>query len=295
MRSATLLDPARPFARRDLLLGGFTLAMAVVGLASLAAVALAGSGADVRLPGGGGGGRSGSAQPSLVAIGYGEASAPAEFATLQILIGPSSYDGGMMIVPAEDNTEPGAVEREAVAPIVRAMQTSGVATEGIEVVVSPALEAGYFNPTGSEYGVRLDLTVRQPTLEGLNTLVNAAGSAAMESGLGLARVGVGYALADCSALLLRAREAAIADARSSAQQQAELLGAPLGKLLLSSDVPPTTSGGVELDRCGPSLASQETSTPWDAPSSVTVPTFNPTSPAEATARVQVGLTFALEV
>ena len=299
MRPATILEAPQRFARRELLLGGFTLAMAVVGLASLAAVALAGSGADIRLPGTGASSRTADARPSLVAVGYGEASAPAEIATLQLLIGPSSFNDTMIISrssPAGEPgaSEPGAAEREAVEPIVQALRGAGVAADDLDVVVSPAIGGGYYGPPGAEYGVRLDVTLRQPTLEGMNELVNAAGAAAMENGLGLAQVGAGYTVADCAALVRQARERAIADCRATARQQADLLGTPLGALLLASDVPPTTDGNAAspADRCADPTAAPSPSSPWEI-SRLTVPAFNPTSPAEATVRVQVSLTFAL--
>ena len=294
MRPATILEAPQRFARRELLLGGFTLAMAVVGLASLAAVALAGSGADIRLPGSGASSRTAHAPPSLVALGYGEASAPAEAATLQLLIGPSSFNDTMIISRSSPAGEPGAAEREAVEPIVQALRGAGVAADDLDVVVSPAIGGGYYGPPGAEYGVRLDVTLRRPTLEGMNEVVNAAGAAAMENGLGLAQVGAGYTVADCAALVRQARERAIADARATARQQADLLGTPLGALLLASDVPPTTGGDAAspADRCADPTAAPSPSSPWEI-SRLTVPAFNPTSPAEATVRVQVSLTFAL--
>ena len=289
MQSA-MLDTSRRIVHRELLLGGFTLAMAVVGLASLAVVALAGAGADVRLT-------DGSANPpavaggsSLVAIGYGEASAPAEQATLQILIGPSSYDGGIVSSRPEAGAEPGAAEREALGPVTQALRANGASD--VQVIVSPALMAGYFGPS-SGFGVRLDVVVGQPTPEKLNALVNAAGAAAAGKSMAVAQVGVGYAPADCDLLEHQARERAIEDARRTAKEQAQLLGTTLGDLVLSSDVPPSEQASAGAGRTGCNAPTGSVArSPYD-PGAVTVPAFNPTDPSEARAVVAVSLTYAL--
>lgn len=291
MRSA-MLNTSRRIVRRELLLGGFTLAMAVVGIASLAVAALAGTGADLRLPGGAVNLAEPSTGPSLVAIGYGEASAPAEQASLQILIGPSSYEGGLVAGMPEAGGEPGEAERQAVEPIVRALRGAGVAEGDIGVVVSPALATRYFGPGGG-FGVRLDIAVRQPTPERLNALVDAAGVAAETELMVLAEVGAGYLPADCADLERLARERAIEDARRTAKQQAQLLGTTLGGLHLSSDVPPSEQAGAGTGWIGCNAPSGAVArSPYDS-GAVTVPAFNPTDPAEARAVVAVSLTYAL--
>lgn len=292
MRTATTLDATRRLARRELLVGGFTFLMAVVGLASLAAVAIAGTGAGLRVPGAGGGSVAGRA--TLVAIGYGEAAMAAETATLQLLLGPS--DPGMMMSDGssvgDDAGAPGETPRRAAEPIAQAIRTAGVVQEDVSVRVSPALEAGYYGPT-TDYGVRFDVTVRQPTTESINRVVDAAGAAALEAEFQIAQVGVAYAAADCAAIERQARERAIADARVGAEQQAELLGTTLGELILSSDVPEdAASGAPETDGCGLPVSSGS-SFPYDPGGGITLPSFDLAAPAEATARVRMSLTFAL--
>jgi uncharacterized protein YggE len=296
MRSATMREATRQLARRELLLGGFTFLMAVVGLASLAAVAIAGTGAGLRTPGVGSGPGPFAGQPSLVATGYGEASVPAETATLQMLLGPGDYPDMMIgdgsARPAGE--DPAAAAAEASRPIVEALQTAGIAPGDIRTVVSPSLDPGFQGPAGGQYGVRIDITVHQPSGDGMNRLVNAAGAAAMAGRLGLAQVGVEYGVADCAPLERQARERANADARAKAEQQAELLGSPLGALILASDAPATSAGtGSPGGGCAPPAARSVPLSPWDRSGLVTFPAFDPAAPAEATARVEVSLTFSL--
>lgn len=296
MRSATTVDATRRLARRELLVGGFTFLMATVGLASLAAVAIAGTGVGLRVPGAGAGGAAAGGPATLVAVGYGEAVVPAETATLQLLLGPADFDGMMTTDSSSVDGEagaPGDAQRRAAAPIAQAIQTAGVAPEDIAVMVSPALETGYYGPSTSGYGVRIDVTVRQPTTETVNQIVDAAGAAAIEDDFRLSRVGVAYAVADCAAIERQARERAIADARASAEQQAELLGTTLGDLLLSGDVPEEMADGVSAtDRCG-APTSPESDSPFDSGDGITLPSFDLAAPAEATVRVRMSLTFAL--
>lgn len=296
MRATSVLESPVRLARREVLLGGFTVAMAVVGLASLAAVALAGSGADLRLPGAGTDAAA-TDRSSLVAVGYGEARAPAEVATLQFVIGSTDFAPGMMVPAPTGGGEPGEGERAAMEPIVQALSRAGVTADDLQVVVSPAIPASQYGGGGGSFGTRFDLIVRQPTTERVNEIVNAAGAAAIEQGLGLTQVGVAYGLADCSALTRQARERAVEDAQANARQQADLLGSLLGELLLSSDVPPAgaddTFGFAPAQSCNPTGSAPERSDVIGYGGTLTVPPFDPARPAEATAQFRIGLTFAL--
>lgn len=301
MRSATMGEATRRLARRELFLGGFTFLMAVIGLASLAAVAIAGTGAGLRVTGTDGGGSARGGEATLVVVGYGEAGVAAETATLQLLLGPSEY-GGMTIVDGStgggetgDAGAPGDAQRGAAEPIAQAIREAGVAPGDVAVLVSPALETGYFGGEGSGYGVRLDVTVRGPTAASVGRVVDAAGAAAIADGMRLAQVGVAYAVADCAAVERLARERAIADARATAEQQAALLGTDLGVLLLASDDPEDAPEGAPSSAdCGmPTGAGSASALVYGAGSGVTLPSFAPGQAAEATARIRVSMTFAL--
>lgn len=296
MRSATMLDATRRLASRELMLGGFTFLMAVVGLAALAAVAIAGTSGALDRAGAQGGAGGGAGRPSLVVVGDGEARAPAETATLQLVLGPSPFQDQFVTGGGDGagNGEPGAEERASADPIVAALQGRGVAPADIRVVVSPALFTGYYGPGGGLFGVRLDVTVRQPSLETLNGLVNTAAAAALENNRGVAAVGVAYAVADCAEIERQARERAIAAARARAEAQAGLLGAPLGALVVTSDEPLGGDDGepVPVGACSPPVAGP--SSPFGDQGNLSVPAFDPAAPAEASARVRVSMTFALD-
>lgn len=292
MRSATMRDATRRLASRELLLGGFTFLMAVVGLASLAAVAIAGtSGALQR---GGVGGETDGAGPRLVAVGDATVRAPADSAILQLLLGTSPFTDtfGPVTRPA-DGSAPGAAERDDAQPVAQALHAAGVAPSDVRIVVSPALPSGYFGGNTGLYGIRLDVTVRDPTLDMLNALVNAAGGAALANDRSLVAVGVGYRVDDCAALMREARERANEAARANAQAQAAVLDVPLGALLLASDTPTEISGGAADTADGCASPPPSPVSPFGDASGLGVPRFDPAVPAEAVARRRVSLTFAL--
>jgi uncharacterized protein YggE len=294
MRTASALPTPQRLARRELLLGAFTMAMAVVGLASLAAVALGGG---LGWPGAGAG-SDGDDRPSLVAVGTGRATAPAEVAHLQLLLGPATFDGQFVPGGGAPDAEPGEAEAEAVEPIVRAIAETGVPEEAVRVVVSAAYADRFYGPVAAPNGVRIDVTVRRPSAEKINALVNAAAVAAAAGGQALTRIGAAYAVGDCAALERDARLRAIEDARASARQQADLLAVPLGDLILSRDGEPSddpaphdadaTADCFQADDPPPTAAD-----PFVPTDGITLPPFDPTAPAEAVVTVQVSLTFAL--
>lgn len=296
MRSAPILDAGLRAHRRELLLGGFTLALAAVGLAALAAVALIGGGATARLPGVGGGDRSVAGGPTLLATGVGEARAPAASALLHLLISRDDFDGGMIDdsnaldgSSTAGGSEPGAAEHAAVEPIVQALVANGLPADAVTVVVSPAFAQSYYGPTPS-FGVRLDIVVADPDIDGLNRLVNAAAAAATEADLIVVDVDARYDAADCAALARAAREQAIAAARANAEQQADLLLLPLGDLLLASDAP-TTDSATGPDSCHRSSGPANEPNLFGDRSSL--PPFDPMAPAEAVTRVGVSLSYAV--
>lgn len=229
-----------------------------------------------------------------MAVGDGEARAPAETATLQLLLGPSPFDDSFMPSGGpEAGADPGASERDAAQPLVRAIQGAGVPPGDIRVLVSPALQSGYYGPGGGLYGIRIDVTVRGPNLDTVNALVNATAAAALENDRGLVAVGVAYAAADCAALQRHARERANDDARANAAAQAQVLGAPLGDLFLASDVAPTNpdGGATPPNECSPPPAVGQS--PFVEYQSLSVPRFDPAAPTEAVARGRVSLSFSI--
>ena len=254
-------------------------AAALLGLFALAAPVAAQDGGDAAPP------------PGITVTGYGEATAPAEQVSLQLLVGDpgGAYSGPQ--APDPDAT-PGAEERARVAPVVDALVAAGVAEEDISVVVSPVF-SGVYGP-GGPGSARIDVSVEGADLERVNELIDAASVGAAQERLSVSQVGARYEVDDCDALERAAREAAIADARERANLQAELLGVELGDVVASSDGArdaATTAGyfglATVLGSCEPAVPSGFSGNP------ITLAPFDPTTPAEVAVYTSLALTFAI--
>jgi hypothetical protein len=278
-------------AARQILLAVVVIALAMVGLALLAEVLSDGGGtvylAEIQPAAGTAG------VPSLVAVGYGQASSPAETARVQLLVslGDESF-GSVSLAPTADAT-PGAAQRQAAQPVVDAIVATGVTAEAVEVVTSPAFSSGIFGPGTPTF--RVDVTLQNPNLEAIARLVDAAGQEAAANGLILVQVGAGYAVADCGPLRSAAWQAAVADARTRATAQAGVLDVELGELLVSQETAAAAPGllGIQTPP-GACAAVQEQATIFSAgTTTITVPPFDPTAEPIATAYVQVSLAFEI--
>lgn len=259
-------------------------------------------------------------EPSLTVTGYGEATAPADSALVQLLIGRVQSDFGMgMPVPAMGGdvavaegavqgevagATPGAdepmmpespelgvpLEEAELEPILAALDAAGIAPESVEVVISPIPPDPYAGPYGG--GARLEFSVQSPDLAGMNDLVTTVSLTASENGLTLVQAGASYRLDDCTALEDEAQVAAIEDARQRAERLAEQLGVTTGETLLASDF--GFYGDPGLDACSPfdvGAIYAEYGGPGSL--SLTVPTFDPSRPAEVTVMKQLYLGVAI--
>lgn len=227
----------------------------------------------------------------ITVIGYGEASAPAETALLQLLVSREDYGPTRAVRPS---ATPGAEEREFVDPIVEALTGAGVAEDALRVVISPVV-GQYQGPSGVGLA-RIDAELEQPTPEGITELINTAVLAAYEQGVIIGEVGVGYDVADCLALEREARESALAAARERAEIQAELMELELGGFLAASDVPPSESTALTFFG---RLISGETGCAPPGPTitegvGINLPTFDPAGEAEVELSVQVAVTFEIQ-
>ena len=277
---------------RQILLAVVVIALAMVGLALLAEV-LSNDGGTVYLaeiqPAAGTAG-----VPSLVAVGYGQASSPAETARVQLLVslgGDESF-GNPSFAPTAEAT-PGAAQRQAAEPVVDAIVATGVTAEAVEVVTSPAFSSGIFGPGTPTF--RIDVTLQNPNLEAIARLVDAAGQEAAANGLILVQVGAGYGVADCGPLRSAAWQAAVADARTRATARAEVLDVELGDLLVSQETAAAAPGllGIQTPP-GACVPIQEQATLFSAgTTTITVPPFDPTAEPIATAFAQVSLAFEI--
>ena len=227
----------------------------------------------------------------ITVVGYGEASASAETADLQILVSSVNFGGPVAPNP---KAVPGEAERESVGPLVEGLIAAGIPEDDIVIVVSPILSQ-YYGPSGPGVA-RVDVAVDGPTRERIDELLSAAVVGAAEENLVVGQVGVGYGVDDCAKLDREAREAAFSDAESRADRQAEVMGVSRGAALASSDVPVGASSFDPYFGLSSSQAPCAPSTPDPAiGASVSFPAYDPTSEAEVSVYAQVAVTFAIDV
>jgi uncharacterized protein YggE len=230
--------------------------------------------------------------PVITVVGYGESTAPAETAQIQMIVAQEEYGPPRAPNP---NATPGEEERLAVEPVVESLQAAGIAAESIDVIVGPAIST-FYGPGGRGIA-RVDLQVDVPTSERIVELIDAATVGAAQNSQVLSLIGVGFGISDCATLEREARAAALADAWSRAEMQAELMGLSLGQPIASSDIPPAQSSDFNayygLYTAAQTACSPAAHTPTGG-SPVTLPAFDPTSAAEAHVYAQVSVTFAAE-
>jgi uncharacterized protein YggE len=291
MRTAPVVKPTTRLPVRPILLAVVVVGLAMAGLALLAE-AMSSDGGTIYLANINSGSKGAVVQPNVEVVGYGMASAPAERAVVQILIvrdvpfgdeaQPTSSASGVTPVPGQN--------RNSLTPVIDALMTVGVNEEDVFVLTSPSLISVCNNYSRCSSS-RIDVTVNQPTLDQVNAIVNAVGTEAAQAGMTVQDVGVGYSVADCSALTRKARELATTDAQKRANDQAEVLGVSLGKLLVSSELAPTSP----RDATGCTVVQPGFGDSWwtAGSSGLTVPAFSPTAPTEATVTVQVSLAYAI--
>jgi len=228
----------------------------------------------------------GSGDGEITVIGYGEASAPAEAATMQMVISEEDFGPSR---PPRRGAEPGEEERALVAPIVDALVAAGVAEDAVETIVNPATSE-YFGP--SRGLARIDVDVAEPTAEGVRELVDTAIAAAADQGVLVGQVGVGYEVADCRALEREARAAALADARERAEIQAELLGVDLRFATASVDQAPESPLDLYFGASAAAGSGCAPPTPQVPGSPTTVPPYDSTAEAVVDVYAAVAVTFA---
>lgn len=232
------------------------------------------------------------APAGITVLGTGSASAPAETATVVLMVGQGYYEEMMPEMQKPSGT-PRMSPEETAAPVVDALATVGVRKADIEILSNPY--SGDYGPTGGPATTFIRFDVAAPTTEQISELLDAAIPAAVETGLYMNMASVVYGVADCAALERQAREAAIADAREQAELQAELLGVSLGDLVASRDDPYAElmyaggySGVVPVNSCTQGPMNQGTSILYGAAP------FDPNMPAEVTLVDYVELTFDME-
>jgi uncharacterized protein YggE len=226
--------------------------------------------------------------PSLVVTGYGRASAPAETAVIQFLM---IGNDRAYIPPIEFRTDldpvaPGEVP--AAVPIIDALVTAGVGRGDIRVTSNPMVGGSDSFDSTTVVPFRLDMTVRAPTVEQISVLITAVHNAGHAEGLLLGSVGVSYRIGDCLALQKEARRLAMADGKERAIQQAEVAEADLISLTAVEDLGPPSGAA-----CAAAPVRNEPRQSWNGSGGITLPAFDPTSPAEAKVEAKLMLAYEL--
>jgi hypothetical protein len=239
-------------------------------------------------------------EPGIVAVGFGQATAPAESAELQFLIGSNAmFGGGMVYVEEEPITGeatpgaeavppgmmggPASVTEEQLAPIVSALVAAGAVEANVTVTVPVISDS--FGPGGPNMGEIL-VQVDRPQGEQLQALVLSAFDSASGAGLVVLTAGAMYEPADCAALVQEAREEAIADARARAEGIALGLEVSLGELVQASETPYFGIPG------GESCAPEGMDSGYGPYGPGTYPSFDHRR-TDASTSIQVVLTFAI--
>jgi uncharacterized protein YggE len=227
--------------------------------------------------------------PGITVTGHGEATAPADTATLNIIVSEANY--GPPVVP-QPGVVPGERERTAVAPIVASLVDGGIAEDQIDVIVGASV-VDFGTYAGPAMAI-IRFTVDSPTLEQITGLVDGATAAAADERLLIGRTSAVYGVADCATLETQARELAVADARDRAEAMAGFLDVSLGDIIASHDVAPETQAG--FGPYGP-VVPMNTCTSTDAATSlfgaISLPPFDPTAEVEVSAYAEIELTFEM--
>lgn len=171
----------------------------------------------------------------ITVVGFGQATAPADTATMQIYLSDQSMMYGPMDAPQAGAT-PGDAQREAAEPVVAALSEAGVAEGDIEVLVPPYLGNEFYGPYGPTSAV-IEFTVDAPDTDGLREILDATAAGAADSGQMLGGVNIVFTLNDCSGLIQDARQTAFDDASRKADAQANIMNVTLGDPVASRDAP----------------------------------------------------------
>ncbi len=232
--------------------------------------------------------------PGITTVGYGHASAPAAAANLQFLIMYNYFYGAPAAGPAIEAT-PGAQVRSLLEPMVTAVQAiDGV--DRVEVVV-PVIPTYQKDPN---ILARLDVMFVSPTRDSLAGLYSQVSQIALDNRLMVGYVGASFTAQDCQALEREARQAALDDARTRAQIQADLLDVALGDVVGSEDLAindlPTMTAYGSVPPAGGACdpATRSPSALGQLYPGITLPSFDPDAQgAEVEVYRQVRVTFEM--
>jgi uncharacterized protein YggE len=224
----------------------------------------------------------GSASGSLTATGFGEASGPADLATIYLSISSESAMMGPFPTASEEDIQ-------AVGTIADALVAAGVDEGRISVISGPGVMT-----VMSAYGPAVAMVrfeIANPTSQTITEAVDAATAAADDARLAIGGLNVRLGSGDCAALERQAREAAVADARERAEVMGELTGLLPGETISVRDVSFSPESGftyVAPMMLGCAPVGADTLPPdWFGPT-----VFDPTQEPIVTVYAQVELTYA---
>ena len=258
---------------------------------------------------------------TIAVSGSGVATAPAETARIQIMVGANTVYGmmppmgqaepamvnlaampagaaamgtpgamtGDMEVTMPDPMMGAVLTAEDLTPIVDAIVAEGVAADAVTVLTGPAV-AGWYGPGSSSSGL-VEATVDDPTLEHVTAIIDAAAAAAGTTVV-LQQVGVEYDLADCAELVDAARAAAFSDARTRAEALGRHFGASIEAPVQVSDFSATVLPIADSTGCPPP---PEVAYMAGSAQAFNTPPFNPNAPAEARVVTQLSITYEFEL
>jgi uncharacterized protein YggE len=228
--------------------------------------------------------------PGVSVTGQGRASAPAETATIAIMLGSGEYykDPAMMEGQEPASPTPPASAQETVQPVIDALVAAGIPAADIEIITDPS--SLYSSSYGAPMMVTLRFTIADPTSARIMELLVAATGAATDAGLFVNMTSALYGVADCAMLERGAREDALADARDQAATQAELLDVSIGGVVASRDDvygAMAYSGMTQINGCSLGTTDGSIASVYNAPG------FDPSVEPAVTITMSIELTFEI--
>lgn len=223
---------------------------------------------------------------TITVTGEASASVPAEEATIVITIGADSayyYEDPMtMQVEPLDTSAGDSVD---VSNIIDAIIQFGIPVNDVTQIETP-----FMGEWGSDMGMQpasILVTVMQPSVDGLSSLLEVVRSAAHADGYFVNQFGVLYSVEDCRAVRQEARANAFENARQEAEDQAVVMDTTIGEVLASRDTLPMSAGYFQTNSCNTAVAAVPYSMTYMAGQ------FDPGVPPEVTVWVSVEVSFEI--
>lgn len=218
---------------------------------------------------------------TITVTGEGTASVPAEQALVVITLG---VDGGKYYDPMTGmpNADATATAIDSLA-VVDAMVAYGIPADAIEVSQTPF--TGEWGPMPMPQPLLILVTVQNPTVDGLTGLLDVVRQAASADGVFVNQFGVMYMVADCRPLRQEARQSAVADARTEAEDQAAAMDTTVGDVVASRDVVPIMMGAYQPNSCNSTIGMKHSDAMYMGAG------FDPRLPAEVSVTIAVEVSF----